>query len=313
MSVACFVTPHGPRALVEAILTELAHNSWAALAQLAQQLRPAFLAPTDPDAEQEREEHHTILAEARQLASNLGHEEDALPFPALARLHVAIAASTRFAPAERTSVVLNLPGRQLAIERAPTPPPRWALELVMGEHWRRGGLLACALPCPGLIRLDALVERDGDPEEPRILRADALQEWATTMLGHIEASRCEADRIAAAPPGERRTSRAPALFELLRGFGPLRSAQIEAVLTISRLGAKGLLDAIMATGVAARTRIQGVWLYSARAHPSTSGAEDIPGHTFAFSTEALDEYDASIAVIGDLLARTGIDPQRDED
>jgi hypothetical protein len=159
-----------------------------------------------------------------------------------------------------------------------------------------------ALPWPGLIRLDGL---GVEPLEARIMVAETLRERAQVLSGKLaEANRLER-RLMERQPGRRTTSRAPSLFELLAGFGPLRGAQIETLLGATRLGVRSMLAALDDMGVLERCTIAGVRLYAVSdARPSF---EQAPARSdvFSFSAEAITDFDASMAHIEQLLARTG--------
>lgn len=298
-----------PRALGEAILTELAHTSWEPLAGLAARFQAALLAPHDHAGEPARQATHAIVAAARSLLAQL--TPSPLPFPALAQLHRAVRDHLVFAPPERALELVG-PAR-LLVERATLPSPRWAIELLWGEHWHGAGVLRHALPCSGLIRFDVL--RDGtDPDEGQTIVATALRDVAQG-LGDMLA---EADRLARCladlQPGRRRTSRAPALFELLAGFGPLRSSQLETLLGATRLGVRAMLTALIEAGVLERTTLAGVRLYSVIASPPPAPQAHEEADGFAFSAAALGEYNASMAHIDALLTRNGGTPaDADED
>ncbi|MES2066143.1 MAG: hypothetical protein V4522_05720 [Pseudomonadota bacterium] len=304
-----------PRAVCEAILTELAHSSWAPLAALAARFSAALLAPQDhegstPDAETGHAAAHSLVTAARDLIAAL--EPSPLPLPALAQLHRALGGHIRFAPPERAPVPISLGALRLTVERAALPSPRWALEMLWGEHWRAAGLVAHALPFPGLIRLDAL-RPDAEPGETHIIVATTLRAVAQNLFNQLGEAEQRARRIEELQPGRRRTSRAPALLELLAGFGPLRSAQIETLLGATRLGVRAMLAALDDIGVLERTTLAGVRLYAvdlgARPPPDVIA----PAAGFAFSSAALGEYDAAMAGIEALLARSGGSSGESED
>jgi len=309
------------RLLADAILTELGHSSWKPLADAAHALQPALLASRDFADGYPHGEALVCISEARALVDALGTETTPLPFKSLRRLHAAIAESTRFAPAERapgtiTMGTIAMGTIQFAVERPPPPSPRWAIELVYGEHLHATGLLAAALPWPGLVRLDALGDAFGDGDNPglaRIIRARALTDIAVDLAVRLRRASQSAKRIAEHLAGLRRSSRAPALAELLTGFGAMRSRQIEAALGVTRLGVRGMLTALHDARLVTRTSVLGNWLTSsARPDPEPAlGVE--PAESPAFSHEALADYDAANANIDRLLARMGVDPDGHED
>lgn len=306
-----------PDILADALLTELGHSSWAPLADAAHALRPALLAApdvadgdvADGDA---YDDALACIADAHALVDALGAETAPLPFASLHRLHAAIAQSTRFAPAAPSPETITLGTRatgaiQLAVERPPPPSPRWAIELVYGEHLHAAGFLAAALPCPGLVRLNALCEGD-DPGAARIIRAHALRDWALELIARLRHAHDSAARIAQRLGGLRRSSRAPTLAALLVGFGALRSRQIEAALGATRLGVRGMLTALKDAGLVTRASVCGTWLTSyVHLDPAPTVPAE-PAQSLAFSPETLAVYDAANADIDRLLARMGSVP-----
>ena len=304
------------RLLADAILAELGHSRWRPLADAAHALRPALLASRDFADGHAQGDAHACISEARALVDALDAETTTLPFASLRRLHAAIAESTRFAPAERAPGTITMGTIQFAVERPAPPSPRWAIELVYGEHLHATGLLAAALPWPGLVRLDALGDAFGDGDNPglaRIIRARALTDIAVDLVVRLRRASESAARIAEHLAGLRRSSRAPALAELLTGFGAMRSRQIEAALGVTRLGVRGMLTALHDARLVTRTSVLGNWLTSsARPDPGPAlGVE--PAESSAFSHEALADYDAANANIDRLLARMGVGPDGHED
>ncbi len=317
-----------PRALCDAILTELTHSSWEPLAALARRMQPALLAPQDLPGGEAHEAANTealgVIGDARQVLDTLAAQLSPLPplpLVSLARLHHAIGTSVRFAPGERSSALIPavglgigpIAGYPRTIERAPSPSPRWAIELLLGEHWRAAGLVRLALPWPGLIRLDALRHDPDDPDAAPILRAAALRGSAQALFDKLAHAASITARIANHLPGQRTTSRAPALFELLAGFGPLRSAQLECLLGATRLGVRSMLTALDGMGVHGRTTIAGTLLYSVSRGDPPAYAPSEPADGLAFSSKALAEYNASMDDIDRLLARTGTGLAEDEE
>lgn len=298
-----------PRALCDAILTELGHSSWEALASLAVRMRQTLLAPQDFLGEAAHEEANTealgVISDARQLLETLAAEQSPLPFLALTSLHHAVGKSMRFAPGERISEPITMAGRRFLIERAPVPSPRWAIELAYGEQWRAAGILHYALPCPGLIRLDALRHDPEDIDAAPIIRAAALRDLAQLLLGKLTTAAALAARIEERMQAKRSTSRAPALCELLAGFGAMRSAQIEAVLGATRLGVRSMLAALGKLDILEHALVSGTHLYSVRLTDRPSLEPTADDASFAFSNDALAEYNASMANIDQLLARSG--------
>ena len=302
-----------PRVLCEAVLTELTHSSWEPLAALAARFQAALLAPSDHIGsdladETARQDAHAIVVAARDLIAEL--EPSPLPLSALARLHRAVGEHVLFAPPERAPEPIAMGSIRLTVERAGAPSPRWALEMLWGEHWRAAGLLAHALPFPGLIRLDALradtPSGRGEPDEEPTILATALRDVAQGLCNKLTAADQLARRLEDSQPGKRRSSRAPALLELLAGFGPLRSAQLEALLGATRIGVRTMLDALDRIGMLERTTIAGVHLYAVNLEARVADDANDLAVSSTFSSAALGEYEAAMADIDALLARSGV-------
>ncbi|PNU03406.1 hypothetical protein A8V01_06725 [Novosphingobium guangzhouense] len=103
--------------------------------------------------------------------------------------------------------------------------------------------------------------------------------------------------------GRRANSRAPTIMELLAGFGPLRSRQMETALGATRVGVAGMIASWDTVGAISRTTISGSHLLSLRT-PATETTQDAPPHSdAAFSAEALDDYNASLEAIDRLLSQ----------
>jgi len=88
----------------------------------------------------------------------------------------------------------------------------------------------------------------------------------------------------------------------------MRSSQIETLLGATRLGVRAMLPALNEIGVLDRSTLCGVSLFSASllTRLAPSDVEE-RGADFAFSDTALDEYNASMADIDALLARSGVE------
>lgn len=291
-----------PRALATTLLAELTRSRWAPLTDAALGLEKACLALRDPDSAATVETAQAAIDEAAALVAAL--EPAPLPFAALAALHRGIGQSPRFAPSERATETITLANRQIVIERPRPPSPRWAIELAFGAYLHATGAHSAALPLNGLIRLDTLpAANDESPAHAAIVQAEALRDILEHLNGLVVEARDTRQHLADRYRAKRANSRVPQLYGLLAGFGPLRSSQIEAVLGVTRLGVRKMLDALSEAGDLAIETLSGVKLYSVtRGRPPVVSAPlaDEPGR---FSGEAIEDYDAALARIDALLAR----------
>ncbi|WP_159979545.1 MULTISPECIES: hypothetical protein [unclassified Novosphingobium] len=299
---------NAPRSLCEGILTELAHTSWPPLADIALRLKPALLAPQDLQSQEAYARTHATIEDARILVEGHSPERAPLPFTSLSHLYGAVADSLRFAPAERQPSPMALARRRFTVEHPAPSSPRWAIEIQYGEWLRKAGILRCALPFTDLIRLEVLTV--DNPGTARTIRADALHAAASHMFRQLgEATRLslEGDERLA---GQRTTSRAPALFELLAGFGPMRSAQIESALGATRIGVRGMVVTLEDRGMIARSTIAGSHLHALVAGTFSGPAEIEEGTLSPFTAQALADFEASMAHVDSLLG--GSVDQEDE-
>ena len=96
------------------------------------------------------------------------------------------------------------------------------------------------------------------------------------------------------------------LAELLAGFGALRSAQLETLLGVSRMGLRAIIGTLDKTGRLERTTLAGVHLYTINLEARAAGVALEPDANASFSSAALAEFDAAMADIDALLARSSI-------
>lgn len=291
-----------PAALVaDTLLSELSLSAWAPLGQAAAQIRAA--------ARFDRHTHHAspeitpglAIEEATRLAEPLatGPEGD-WPLAALDRLHGAAAASPHFAPAERNRQLLALPSGPVAFEQASPGMPLWALDLGIGPLIVRSNPGSPPLPLPGAVRAEAL-RPELWPRERAIVVAEAAGKTAQRVSEQLDAAYTRVQDMQAAISHLRSTSRAPYLYRLLAGFGPLRPLQIEQALGVSKNGVRDLVAALVKAGLAETTthRHQAVVraLPPPRAHIVPAAEEE------AAADSPYAEHDSIMAEIDGLLAR----------
>lgn len=288
-----------PRALVDVALGEFAQSQWHPMAVAAHQLQAANLAPSEPEHTSARANARAAITAAADLVGTIPASH--LPFGGLAALHAAIGQSARFALPERGPEVLLLDNWQLVVERERAPSPRWPLELAYGAHLHGCKLLPVALPMIGAIRLDAT-----GPISPaaRKVQVDALAHGLAKLGTAYDAAVAVEAEINILFANQRSNSRASQLYALLTAFGPLRTAQIEAMLGATRIGVRSMVGVLERCGVLDAQRVAGAKLYAARPRPCA----DVPVKSddaapLAFSQAALREYETSMADIDALLAR----------
>ena len=301
------ITAHAaaPASLVaETLLTELSLSAWEPLTAAAAQIRAAARFERD----NRRDAPDTAPAGAVEEAARLAAQIEIIPHPdwplaVLDRLHGAAAGSRYFAPVERERQLLDLPSGPIALEQSMPAMPLWALDLVAGSVIARSNPGTRSLPFPGTVRAEAL-RPELWPRERGVLVADAARNAAQRLTGLLDAAYSTVKDMQEPVSRLRSTSRAPGLYRLLAGFGPLRPIQIEAALAVSKNGVRDLVAALVKAGLAEMTshRHQAVVRATAasRLRPPAAvpadEAEAIPDTKFA-------AFDAAMADIDRLLAR----------
>lgn len=301
------ITAHAaaPASLVaETLLTELSLSAWEPLTAAAAQIRGAARFERD----NRRDAPDTAPAGAVEEAARLAAQIEIIPHPdwplaVLDRLHGAAAGSRYFAPVERERQLLDLPSGPAHLEQTMPAMPLWALDLVAGSVIARSNPGTRSLPFPGTVRAEAL-RPELWPRERGVLVADAARNAAQRLTGLLDAAYSTVKDMQEPVSRLRSTSRAPGLYRLLAGFGPLRPIQIEAALDVSKNGVRDLVAALVKAGLAEMIshRHQAVVRATAasRLRPPAAipanEAEAIPDTKFA-------AFDAAMADIDRLLAR----------
>lgn len=301
-----------PAPLVDAVLAELTRARWEPLALAAQQIQGAARYDHGIDRLEDTARIAEIIAAAERLAS-LAHarvdaddDEDVWPLSALGHLHDLAAATLEFAPQTRERAMTVGPAGPVGFDLAAPPPPLWAL-----DHWASGQTAPAApgmtpLPLLGAVRAEALRPYLW-PRERAILVAHGMAQAVSRLSGLLDmalaaSSACDRHLHAA-----RSTSRAPALYRILRGFGPLRPVQIASMLGVTKGGAREIVSALCEAGLAKVRTEAGRRVIEAVERPAvtaqnTTGSEHA-AESSADEDSALAAFDAALADIDQLLER----------
>jgi hypothetical protein len=295
-----------PASLVaETLLSELARSPWEPLAGAATQVRASARFDRGDRVDSLLSLPVCAVEEAARLAESLEQGSDCdWPLAALDQLHAATAASPYFAPAERGHQLLALPTGPMALEQNGTAPPLWALNLVAGTLVARDKASSIPHPCPGAVRAEALKPWLW-PRERAILVAEAACQTAHTLTDLLDTA-YRTDKGMQGPTSRlRSTSRAPRLYRLLSGFGPLRPIQIEKALSVSKNGVRDLVDALTTAGLVEMTAYRGQAVVQTMPPPH-GGAQPLErgDELPALSDGNFVEFDAAITDIDRLLARS---------
>lgn len=301
-----------PAPLADAVLGALTRVRWQPLALAAQQIQGAARYDRGIDSSEDTARIAEIIAAAERLAG-LAHgrvetdnEEDVWPLPALGHLHDLAASTLEFAPqARERAVTVGLAG-PVGFDLTAPPPPLWAL-----DYWASGQTAPAArgitpLPLPGAVRAEALRPYLW-PRERAILVAHGVTQAVSRLSALLDmalaaSSACERQLHAA-----RSTSRAPVLYRVLRGFGPLRPVQIASMLGVTKGGAREIVTALCDAGLAKVRTEAGRRMIEAVERPAVT-AKKITGCEHAAERPAegdgaLAAFDAALADIDQLLER----------
>ena len=300
-----------PAALVAGtLLSELSLSAWEPLGQAAAQIRAA--------ARFDQDRHHAVpeippafaVEEATRLAESYarGSKGD-WPLAALDHLYDAAAGSPHFAPVERNRQLLALPSGPVAFEQARPAMALWALDLVAGPLIARSNPGFPPLPLPGTLRAEAL-RPELWPRERAILVAQAAEKAVQRVSEQLDVAYARVQAMQAAISSLRSTSRAPLLYRLLAGFGPLRPLQIEQALAVSKNGARDLVAALVKAGLAETTAHRHQAVVRALPPPRTPIVPAAEGEAAADSPYA--EHDSIMAEIDGLLARANASCRGDD-
>jgi len=293
--------------VADTLLVELSLSGWEPLAEAAGQLRRAARPDRDTGSATPEIPPSLAVEQARTLADQLPEEgEDDWPLAVLDRLHHAAAGSRDFAPIERERHLLSLPTGPIALEHASSGAALWALDLMAGSVLARGhaGIAPLPLPLPGAVRSEAL-KPELWPRERAILVADAAFRAIAKLTDLIEAAYIAVRPLPFILGSLRSTSRAPGLYRILAGFGPLRPIQIEKILRISKNGVRELVGTLVKAGLVEMTSHRGQAIVQPLPFPpGGEQAEEVSGKSASALSGPFAQFDAAMAEIDRLLARS---------
>ena len=287
------------------LLSELSLSHWGPLADAAAQIRAAARFDRGDGRHAPSPAPSFAIEQAAKLAELLPNEPDEVwPLVALDHLHAEAARSPHFAQAEREPRLIGLPSGPVTIEQTIRAMPLWALDLVAMPAIARSHPGTRPLPFPGAVRAEAL-RPELWPRERAILVAEAAGKAVRRLTDLFDTSCSSVQTMKVAAAGLRSTSRAPTLYRILFGFGPLRPIQIEQALGVSKNGVRDLVAALIKAGLAEMTthRHQVVVRATQPQHaPDCTPA--LPDASEVIPDAAFAAFDTAMADIDRLLARS---------
>ncbi len=271
--------------LADAVLGMLTRARWEPLALAARQIQAAARFDRGAHSHEDTARIAEVIAAVERLAGQAhartatDDDEHVWPLASLGHLHDLAASTLEFAPQARERGIIVGPSGNVGFDLAAAPPPLWALDYWASKQTVPAARGITPLPLPGAVRAEALRPYLW-PRERAILVAHGMAQAVSRLSALLDmalaaSSACERQLHAA-----RSTSRAPALYRVLRGFGPLRPVQIAAMLGVTKGGAREIVTALCDAGLA-RVRAE-------------AGRRMI---------EAAEAFDAALADIDQLLER----------
>lgn len=293
-----------PKLVCRLLLDAMTLCSWYVLSDLAASLSRVFTPPDDLQTEWQIKETRLAMKLGLHTVEKTGWRGSDHPVTSLVNLHRVIAGTRHLTQSERESRFLLT--RDNMRQENPLPPPLWGIEYYWGTSWKQAGILRFPLPWMGLIRFDAvrLIESSG---AARNIIADALLNRTLEYFASLEESARLAGIITSRKRILRSTSRAPAVYEMLAGFGPMRSSQMEETFGVSRIGLRSIVSTLQDMNLIGAVPSAGVPLYSldeAGIRAPVGIYADIDEESpFKFTDAALNAFDASMADIERLTSR----------
>ena len=302
-----------PAAVADAVLTELSRARWEPLALASEEIRKAARYERGSWAEESANAPASLFVAAEKVAAAAAELAMASstggdwPLHALDHLHSAAANSLDIAPQERKRSWIEGPLGPKSIETHPSPPPLWALDYVAGFGAAQMSPGMRPLPLFGTVRAEAL-RPYLMPRERGILVAEGFIQAVARLNAMIDQA-CTALMIwSRHAPALRSTSRAPVLYRLLCGFGPMCPVQIASVLDVSKGGVREIIGALTDAKLARATTSVGRKVivpidYSSAYHPPRPMKPDQQPETKGRTAEAMAAVDSAMADIDQLLER----------
>jgi DNA-binding transcriptional ArsR family regulator len=287
-----------PPAIVQAILAELGYHSWAPLAEVASIVTRMNRFGSAGAMDDERE---TLNAACTLVRSATKKTSAPLPFAHLAGLNSVLRQSSMFAPIEAGLSPSPFAGPTRMVERRALRTPLWAVCVQLGQLLVESEVLSIPLPCPDAIRAEALQPRLNAMERA-IQQAQALNASASRMVGLASAARVKVLKMRSCQVRLRSTARAPQLWLLLEGFGPMTIGQVVTALEISRRGVYAVLAPLEEAGLIVRRSLGGKVTLNACQPAHEVEAAQLPPLP---SSPALYEFNAAMDAVDQLLSRQG--------
>lgn len=259
-------TLRSARSIALAVIGALTHSQYSAVREAAEAMSTIF-AGVD-NGEPSLEEASRQIEEARTLVTAVINDSRG-PFDVLQSI-TALARTAvdteLFATQGRGEHQVDLGFRVVTLERDRAPSPRWALDLAMGSLVARLSAGAPALPCPGMFDL-RLLQPGALPAEIRSKALDALLRSNENMTACIREAGAIRKVVERAAGITRKSSRLPAVVELVAAHGSLRSSQLERLLGMTDLGLRKTVDIGRKAELLVVSRLAGVRLVSLRVAP----------------------------------------------
>ncbi len=286
--------------MIALTLGELRSARWGPLSNASAILYNVLVEPSPaPNRASDRSEEREAATEAlgaalQQVEVHIGRDVEDPALERLMRFVGAVAVDPLWRRSARELKDLETPAGIKSVEVQATRPLTWAINLHVGRLLHRLELLPYPVPLTGLVQEEWLRAWEADVTEGQAGLFQALSQSAARLQSHIDAARRDAQKLGAASAGLRKTSRAPLAFALVRTLGACRPKQLERALSVSRLGAVGMLESLRDMGLLYRDEAK-LWRIADYDSGSTGSAR------LPVVDRSLTEFDEAMAGLDALL------------
>ena len=259
-------TLRSARSIALAVIGALTRSRYSPVREAAEAMSHIFAGVDNGEPSLEEASQQIEAAKALAEAAITDGSGPMEVLESIATLATTAADTELFATQGRGERQFDLGFRVVTLEQDRAPSPRWALDLAMANLVARLGAGTPPLPCPGMFDL-RLLQPGSLPAEIRSRALDALLrsiENMTACIREAGAIRKVVDRAAGMT---RKSSRLPAVVELVAVHGSLRSSQLERLLGMTDLGLRKTVDIGRKAELLAVGRLAGVRLVSLRVAP----------------------------------------------
>ena len=306
-------------AIAAAVLAEMRHSKWPALAEaagLVWRAAPQIGIGADHVGDQidgqgeppsesgqglaNREDLRAVIDVARQLLVG-GRETPAETQPLSLLIDRLSRAPAALVPMARGTAVIETDAGALVVPTVTQHSHCWALGLVLGEMLAGQGVLRLPLPFAGSIAPEVL-RQDCEADVRRLRLAVDIDDAASGLFADLDTACRLVCRADAALSDTRSTSRAPMVFAMIAGLGVVTRSQLTRAFEMTGAGVDGVLAKLSVAGLIEKRSGRAGGYFVARdnrADRHLGTASVVP-----LRLADVDRFDAAVADLDRLLERS---------